>query len=105
MIDLAIIGTWFIYFATMSCFSYGAGSWLRKLVGRIPQQFICGAVQGASPILIAMVSEKWGVYTLCIALPSITLGVLGGWKDTDVNASAKEFLTGLTLFLPALFLI
>jgi hypothetical protein len=104
-IVLAILITPLIYFGTMKGFSYGANSWLRQLVGRVWQQFIVGFVQGLSPILLILFTQKWGIYSLCVLFPMLTLGTLGGWADTDTNASWKEGLTGIALFLFPVFII
>jgi len=101
---LSIVATWGIYYGTLSV-GYGASSWLRKVFGRIGQQFIVGALQGSSCILLAIATGHWGLYTLSIVVPSLTLGTLGGWADDDTNASYKESLVGISLFLFPLFLI
>jgi len=94
-----------LYYLTMSVFSYGADSWIRKLIGRIPQQFIVGGVHGASAILVAIVTGSWGVYSLCVLCPMVTLGALGGWADGDLNASYKEAVCGISIFLCPLFMV
>lgn len=103
---LGAIGLSFpLYFLTMSVFSYGADSWIRRLVGRIPQQFIVGAVHGGSCILVALVVKLWGIYSLSVLVPCISLGVLGGIADKDMPAAWKEAVTGMVIFLYPLFLI
>lgn len=107
----AIAGTWGVYYATMSIFAYGANSWIRKLFGLRTQQFIVGFIHGGSCILIvlAVAPRPWGIYILSCVIPSIVLGVLGGLFPSDAvggaKAAAKEALTGVLIFLFALFLI
>jgi len=94
-----------LYYLTMSVFSYGADSWIRKLIGRVPQQFLTGACHGGSCILVACVTGLWGLYSLSVLLPFLVLGFLGGIFDQDAPAAWKEGLTGLAIFLCPLFLI
>ena len=101
----AIALSWPLYYGTMKGFAYGHGSWLRKIFTRIPQQFIVGAVHGGSCLLVAIVTQLWGVYIAAVLLPCIALGLFGGLFDHDLHASWKEALTGILIFLPALFLI
>ena len=101
----AIILSFPLYYLTMSVFAYGAGSWIRKIFGRIAQQFIVGAVHGGSCILVAIVTGLWGVYTCAVLLPCLALGIYGGVFDNDLTAADKEAVTGTVIFLMPLFLI
>lgn len=94
-----------IYYGTMSAFAYGADSWLRKIFGRVAQQFIVGAVHGGSCILVAIVTGCWGIYTASVLIPCIALGIFGGVFDEDITAAYKEALTGILIFLTPLFFV
>jgi|25BtaG_2_1085352.scaffolds.fasta_scaffold03192_4 hypothetical protein len=99
-----VIATGGAYFGTFSI-GYGASSLLRKWFGRIGQQFIVGFLQGGSCVLIAWYTKSWGLYILSCLAPCLTLGMLGGCFDTEVNASYKEALVGTSIFLFPLFMI
>jgi hypothetical protein len=102
---LGVLGVSFLmYYGTLSV-GYGAGSWLRSVVGRIPQQFIVGALQGGSCVLIAIYSGAWGLFSLSAIVPCLTLGFLGGVFDSDTHAAWKEILVGMSIFLFPIFMI
>jgi hypothetical protein len=89
-----------------SVFAYGAGSWVRKLFTRIPQQFIVGAMHGLSlSILPCIVLGQWGVLAGSILIPSIALGLYGGVFDHDLEAAGKEALTGALEFIVPIFVV
>ena len=104
MLFLLVLGTFGIYYGTMSI-GYGANSWIRKTLGKVPQQYIVGALQGGSCVLIAYYTQRWGLYSLCVLVPSLTLGALGSWADGDVPAALKEGLICVSIFVYALFLV
>ena len=101
---LAIIGSFAIYYGTMSV-GYGAGSAIRRKFGKTFQQYFVGLIQGASCGLVAVYSGNWAVYSLCCIVPCLTLGAFGSWGDGELNASYKELAVGMSLFLFSIFLI
>ncbi len=103
---IAIILTVPLAYGIYSAFSYGASSWLRKLVGKVAQQFIVGAMHGLSlAILPCIVWQKWGLLTLSVVVPSVTLGLLGCIFDQDAPAPFKEAVTGMNEYLFPLFVV
>jgi len=87
------------YWASMSLFSYGAGSWLRPL-GIIPQRIIVGLMWSIPALPVAVINKRWTVYGLHILLFTITMTVLGSFSI--LTAAAEEAIIGLmfALFVP-----
>ena len=103
---LVIIGlSWLMYFMNMSLFSYGAGSWIRKLVGKTAQQFIVGGVHGGSCILVALFLQSYWLLVLSVLLGSVALGILGSVGDGEISAAFKEAVVGACIFLIPVFMI
>ena len=101
---LLLIGvSWLIYYGTLSI-GYGTTSWLRNVLGKTAQQYLV-AIQGVSCVLIAIYTQRWGLYSLCVLTPALTLGALGSWADSDTDAAFKEALVGASIFLFSVFMI
>ena len=80
------------------CIGYGAGSPLRRWLGRVGQQFAVGLLQGGGlSVCLGLYYQHWGLLSLACIVPCITLGALGGWADSDLDASHKEGLYALLL--------
>ena len=111
ILALACLATIGLSYGIQKAFAYGSSSWLRKIFGRIAQQFIVGFVHGlANCILPAVVlaiygAPVWGVVALSCLLPCLSLGILGGIFDNDLMAAKKEGLVGATEYLPPLFIV
>ena len=100
----ALAASWGVYYGVLSI-GYGESSWIRKVFGRVLQQFIVGFLQGAGCVLIAVVAGTWGLFALSCVVGSVVLGTLGGWADDDVSAPFKEAIVGASLFMFPIFMV
>lgn len=93
---------WPAWWAVMSLFSYGAGSWLRPL-GVIAQRAIVALAWSAPAVIIAKVNKSWPVFIVhCISFVVIMVG-LGAFSIVD--ASSEEAIIGLTWALLPQFMV
>ena len=103
---LSILATIPLAYGIYSAFAYGAGSWVRKLVGKTWQQYIVGGMHGLClSILPCIVLGKWGILIGSVVIPSVALGLLGSVFDKDLDAALKEGVTGAAEYLFPLFIV
>lgn len=111
LLALACVATIGLAFGIYSAFAYGDGSWVRKLFGRIAQQFIVGAMHGLSlsilPCVVLGIAgvPVWGLLAGSILIPSIALGIYGGIFDNDLTAAKKEGVTGALEYMLPVFIV
>lgn len=93
-----------LYYCAMAIFAYGAGSWLRPLVGKFFQRVIVGFMWALPAGMIAWASEsKWPVYLLHVVGFTVVMCTIGGLNL--VEARSEETIIGFVwAFLP-LFMV
>ena len=70
------------------------------------QQHVVGLLQGGGlSVCLGIYTHAWGLLSLACIIPCIALGALGGWADSDLDASHKEGLYALLLVaVPAMMI-
>ena len=89
-------------YGVMTLFAYGAGSWLRPLVGPVIQRFIVGFMWAVPYAVVAWVNRStkvWMLLGLHLTVSTLFMGVIGGF---DILAAPEcEALTrGVLALLP-----
>lgn len=87
-----------LYYAVMAIFAYGAGSWLRPLVGPFFQRVIVGFMWSIPAVMVAWANSNWKMYWRHVAAFTLAMCLVGGLNV--VEARGEETIIGfLWVFL------